>query len=139
MVFPDLNPEHSYRKSESSWTGDYNTGTSATTLKDLKVVVRNQTCQQNRLKKQYNNYILYKILMPFYQTLFTKPGIFARALRIGGIKGRLRLVEMIIVISLDAVATVDVAGTEHMITGHRTKGVVQELLGRSLLIGRRKQ
>ena len=62
--------------------------------------------------------------MPFYWTLFTKPGIFARALRIGGIKGRLRLVEMIIVISLDAVATVDVAGTEHMITGHRTKGVV---------------
>ena len=33
-------------------------------------------------------------------------------------------VEMIIVTSLDAVATVDVAGTEHMITGHRTKGVV---------------
>ena len=33
-------------------------------------------------------------------------------------------VEMIIVTSLDAMATVDVAGTEHMITGHRTKGVV---------------
>ena len=33
-------------------------------------------------------------------------------------------VEIIIVTSLDAVATVDVAGTEHMITGHRTKGVV---------------
>ena len=33
-------------------------------------------------------------------------------------------VEMIIVTSLDAVATVDVAGTEHMITGQRTKGVV---------------
>ena len=33
-------------------------------------------------------------------------------------------VEMIIVTSLDAVATVDVAGTEHKITGHRTKGVV---------------
>ena len=33
-------------------------------------------------------------------------------------------VEMIIVTSLDAVATVDVVGTEHMITGHRTKGVV---------------
>ena len=33
-------------------------------------------------------------------------------------------VEMIIVTSLDAVATVDVAGTEHMITGHRTKGGV---------------
>ena len=31
---------------------------------------------------------------------------------------------MIIVTSLDAMATVDVAGTEHMITGHRTKGVV---------------
>ena len=31
--------------------------------------------------------------------------------------------EMIIVTSLDAMATVDVAGTEHMITGHRTKGV----------------
>ena len=31
---------------------------------------------------------------------------------------------MIIVTSLDAVATVDVEGTEHMITGHRTKGVV---------------
>ena len=29
-------------------------------------------------------------------------------------------VEMIIVTSLDAVATVDVAGTEHIITGHRT-------------------
>ena len=48
-------------------------------------------------------------------------------------------VEMIIVTSLDAVATVDVTGTEHMITGHRTKGVVLELLGRCLLIGRRKQ
>ena len=33
-------------------------------------------------------------------------------------------VEMIHVTSLDAMATVDVAGTEHMITGHRTKGVV---------------
>ena len=33
-------------------------------------------------------------------------------------------VEMIIVTSLDAVATVDVEGTEHMITGQRTKGVV---------------
>ena len=33
-------------------------------------------------------------------------------------------VEMIIVTSLDAVATVDVAGTEHMITCHGTKGVV---------------
>ena len=32
--------------------------------------------------------------------------------------------EMIIVTSLDAMATVDVAGTEHMITGHRAKGVV---------------
>ena len=32
-------------------------------------------------------------------------------------------VEMIIV-TLDAVATVDVAGTEHMITCHRTKEVV---------------
>ena len=31
---------------------------------------------------------------------------------------------MIIVTSLDAVATVDVAGTEHMITCHRTKGEV---------------
>ena len=29
------------RKSESSWTGDYTTGTSATTLKDLKIVMRN--------------------------------------------------------------------------------------------------
>ena len=46
---------------------------------------------------------------------------------------------MIIVTSLDAVATVDVVGTEHMITGHRTKGVVYELLGRSLLIGRREK
>ena len=33
-------------------------------------------------------------------------------------------VEMIIVTSLEAVATVDVEGTEHMITGQRTKGVV---------------
>ena len=33
-------------------------------------------------------------------------------------------VKMIIVTSLDAVPTVDVAGTEHMITGQRTKGVV---------------
>ena len=33
-------------------------------------------------------------------------------------------VEMIIVTSLDAVATVDVAGTEHMITCRRTKGGV---------------
>ena len=33
-------------------------------------------------------------------------------------------VEMIIVTSLDAVATVYVAGTEHMITCHRTKEVV---------------
>ena len=37
--------------------------------------------------------------------------------------GKLR-VEMIIVTSLEAVATVDVEGTEHMITGQRTKGVV---------------
>ena len=33
-------------------------------------------------------------------------------------------VEMIIVTSLETVVTVDVAGTEHMITCHRTKGVV---------------
>ena len=41
MFFPGLNPEHSYHKSESSWTGDFNTGRSATALKDLKIVMRN--------------------------------------------------------------------------------------------------
>ena len=79
MFFPGLNPKHFYRKSESSWTGDYNTGTSATTLKDLEIVIGNQTYKKNRLKKENNYYILFKTFMPFQQTLFRKPALFARA------------------------------------------------------------
>ena len=138
-----------------SWTGDYDT--IATTFKDLKIVIRNKTYQQNRLKNI--------IVITFYSKpscLYSRPysqnlpslhalkdwcdwsdvtwflGVAVAVARsclfipynrkfitfhLRDDNGKL-WVEAIIVTSLDAVATVDVAGIQNIwsqVTGQKCR------------------